>query len=165
MSLLIFRIKNFLYMFFSLKLGRTYKIIFGLFLLSMVILGYFQLVAVMEDYWLQMTKWNDVGDVNNVPLSDLPVEAKIRRVFGKDARMALAVSQAENGTRECAKKGYTSNDWGIFQINEVHLHRWTIEQLKDCTQNVLIAYEIFKSSGWHPWVAYQNKSYLRFLND
>ena len=96
-------------------------------------------------------------------LQELSVEQQINRVFGKDATMALAVSQAENGTRQCDRKGGTSNDWGVFQINEVHLNRWTLEQLQDCTQNILIAKVLFDEQSWTPWTVYKTGAYERFL--
>lgn len=82
--------------------------------------------------------------------------------------MALAISQAENGTRQCdrvspANKNGT-HDTGVFQINDVHLKKgYTREQFKDCDINIQIAYDIFKASGWHAWSTYKNKSYIKFL--
>jgi len=100
-------------------------------------------------------------EVRVVPLSELPVEAQICRVFGrKDCKMALAISQAENGLRTCDRVSSTG-DIGIFQINEYyHGHRG---DLYDCTENIQIAKQIFDEQGWTPWVAYNNKSYIKFL--
>lgn len=102
--------------------------------------------------------------VSSPRLAELPVEAQIRRIFGSDAKMALAISQAENGTRQCDREGKTK-DHGIFQINQVHLNRWTIEQLKDCTENIKIAHLLFHEQGWTPWVAYTNGSYKKYLSN
>lgn len=85
-------------------------------------------------------------------------------MFGKDAKMALAISQAENGTRKCDRIHVNkdqSKDIGIFQINEKwHGHKGN---LLECTENILIAYQIFKSSGWSAWTVYKTNSYKRFL--
>src|SRR5262245_34198797 len=51
---------------------------------------------------------------------EMNTEEYIAYKFGKDAKMALAVSQAENGTRQCDRVGINKNntlDLGIFQIN------------------------------------------------
>ena len=81
---------------------------------------------------------------------------------------ALAVSQAENGTRQCDRESKPNRngsvDYGIFQINSIHLRKgWTVEELKDCKKNIEYAYTIYKAQGWKPWSAYTNKSYLKFL--
>lgn len=87
--------------------------------------------------------------------------------FGPACKMALAISQAENGTRQCDRFGVNTNktlDVGVFQINTVHLKKgYTLNQLADCHTNIDIAYDIYKAQGWKPWVAYQNQSYKRFL--
>lgn len=87
--------------------------------------------------------------------------------FGKDCRLALAVSQAENGTRQCDRFGVNTNktiDVGIFQLNTVHLKKgWKLADLTDCKKNIDYAYEIYQAQGWNPWVAYANQSYKKFL--
>ena len=86
-------------------------------------------------------------------------------MFGKEAKMALAISQAENGTRECNRVG-VSGDLGVFQINpRAHYNKATPEQLKNCLTNIKVAKAIYDTSGWYPWVAYTNKSYKRFLTN
>ena len=84
--------------------------------------------------------------------------------------MALAVSQAENGTRVCSRvsKPNTNGsvDIGVFQINaSAHRNKASIEELKDCVTNIKVAKQIFDSSGWHPWVVYQTGSYKRFYEN
>lgn len=95
------------------------------------------------------------------------IEQKICHVFGKkDCALALAVSHAENGTRACDRMNVNTNktiDVGIFQINSVHMKKgYTLADLIDCDKNIEIAYEIYKAQGFNPWVAYTNKSYLKF---
>jgi len=81
--------------------------------------------------------------------------------------MALAVSQAENGTRQCDRLNVNNNktvDVGIFQLNSIHFKKgYTLTDFIDCKKNVEIAYEIYKKQGWTPWVAYKNGSYKKFL--
>jgi hypothetical protein len=97
----------------------------------------------------------------------MATEEYICYVFGKDCKMALAVSQAENGTRQCDRFGVNTDksiDFGVFQINTIHLKKgWTIAQLIDCHKNIDFAYEIYTAQSWQPWVAYQNGSYKQFL--
>jgi hypothetical protein len=81
--------------------------------------------------------------------------------------MALAVSQAENGTRECDRRGgLNSNgtyDWGVFQLNEIHLKKgYTLHDFKDCLTNIRIAKAIYDRQGWLPWSAYKNNSWRKY---
>jgi hypothetical protein len=93
------------------------------------------------------------------------VEAQIRRIFKDDAQMALAISQAENGRRDCKRTHVNTNktvDTGIFQINSIHAHKGN---LSDCTENIKVAYEIYKTSGWYPWVVYNTGAYKKYLEN
>lgn len=99
------------------------------------------------------------------------VENFICFVFSEDCLVALAVSKAENHSRECARdnKGMNKDgtvDIGIFQINAYwHRDKATQEELRDCKTNILVAKQIKDRSGWFPWVTYQTKSYLKYLNN
>lgn len=108
-----------------------------------------------------------VSPVIKPKAKELTLEEYICRAFGKDCKLALAVSQAENGTRQCDRMNVNTNktvDIGIFQINTVHLKKgYTLSDLIDCKKNVDIAYKIYKQQGFAPWVAYTNKSYRKFL--
>lgn len=107
------------------------------------------------------------AEAKPVDPTTLSTEDYICYVFGKDCKMALAVSQAENGTRKCDRFGVNTNktiDFGVFQINTVHLKKgWTVAELIDCHKNIDYAYEIYQAQGWHPWVAYQNGNYKQYL--
>jgi len=96
------------------------------------------------------------------------IERMICDKFGDDCLLALAVSHAENGTRQCDRFNQNTNgtrDWGIFQINEVHLKKgYTIADLTDCQKNIDIAFEIYRVQGFDPWVVYQKGSYIRSYN-
>jgi hypothetical protein len=97
-----------------------------------------------------------------VPLEKLPVETQIRRIFGKDAKMALAISWAENGTRACNRTHINKDksiDVGVFQLNSVHSPKGN---LYDCLENIRIAKAIFKRQGWSPWIVYQTKAYIKY---
>jgi hypothetical protein len=80
--------------------------------------------------------------------------------------MSLAISQAENGTRQCDRvvnEPNGSKSYGLFMINSVHLKKgYTEADLKDCTTNIKIAKQIFDRQGWSPWSVYKNGLYKRF---
>lgn len=95
------------------------------------------------------------------------IEEMIVSIFGREhARMALAVSRAENASRSCTiRSPRNSNgtyDWGVFQINDVHRNRFWMYDVTRCDENILVAYLIFKEQGWGPWVAYRNRTYYKF---
>ena len=102
--------------------------------------------------------------VGRPPIEEIGVEAQIRRVFGtKHAEVALAVSQSENGSRKCDRIG-VSGDIGVFQINPwVHDDKASPEELKDCLTNIRVAKQIFDTSGWYPWVDFNNGNYLAYM--
>lgn len=78
--------------------------------------------------------------------------------------MALAVSQAENGTRECGRIGVTG-DIGIFQIApQFHYNKVKqIDDLKDCLTNIRVAKQIRNASGWSAWSVYKSGAYKQYL--
>jgi hypothetical protein len=94
------------------------------------------------------------------------VESQIIRIFKDDAQMALSISQAENGNRGCKRTHLNTDgsvDVGIFQINNKwHGHKG---DLYDCTENIKIAYQIYKTSGWYPWVVYNTGAYKKYLEN
>lgn len=82
--------------------------------------------------------------------------------------MALAISQAENGTRQCDRVSKPNSngtrDFGIFQLNEIHLKKgYTERDFKDCLTNIKIAKAMFDRQGWTPWSTLHNGAYKRFL--
>jgi len=92
----------------------------------------------------------------------------IIQVFGDDCKMALAISQAENGTRQCDRVSKPNSngsvDTGVFQINSIHTpSKATMEGLKDCLTNIKVAKTIYDRQGWQPWSVYKNKRYLTYL--
>ena len=83
-------------------------------------------------------------------------------------RIALAVSKAENGTRQPDRFNINTNgtiDIGIFQINSVHFKRegCSLAEIVDAYKNVDCAYQIWQEQGWNPWVAFTTNKYLGHL--
>lgn len=92
----------------------------------------------------------------------------IVQVFGDDCRMALAISQAENGTRQCDRvskpNSNGSYDIGVFQINTIHTpSKGNIKQLKECMHNIKVAKQIFDAQGWSPWSVYKSGKYKQYV--
>lgn len=82
--------------------------------------------------------------------------------------MALAISQAENGSRLCNRVSKPNRDGsidiGIFQVNnKAHAKKATENQLKDCITNIKVAKQIFDASGWSPWSVYKSGLYKKYL--
>lgn len=92
-----------------------------------------------------------------------------------DYSVAIRLAKSENfynltGSFDCARMNTAnrnnSYDVGIFQINSVHASTlaklgMTMDDMKDCKKNIDFAYEhVYKHSGWQPWAAYKNGSYL-----
>lgn len=95
------------------------------------------------------------------------IEQKICSTFGSEVcGVAVAVMMGESGGNFRAinyNKG--SVDIGLFQINSVHFskEKCTIDKVATVEGNILCAYSIYKNQGWSPWVAFTNKSYLKFM--
>ena len=94
-----------------------------------------------------------------------PIEQYICDKWGVfDCRIALAVSKAENGTRQPDRFNVNTNgtiDIGIFQINSVHFKRegCSLAEIVDAYKNVDCAYQIWQEQGWNPWVAFNNGNF------
>lgn len=104
-----------------------------------------------------------------------PIEQYIWEKFGpQHGLMALAVSAAENEARDCRAVNVNTNrsrDYGIFQMNSIHLKRFSGYNFSDCYQNIDAAYLLFKAEGWVPWRSSNNERrrmhlarYQRVLN-
>lgn len=133
----------------------------GLWWLAQVFfVGFQSLVSLVEPLFYQEYQAPSI----TVPkTSSLPVEAQICRVFGKDCRMALAVSQAENGTRKCDRVSSTG-DVGVFQIN--YAAHWKKGfNLFTCYENIQVAKQIYDRQGWSPWTVYKTGAYKKYLTN
>lgn len=106
------------------------------------------------------------------------IESYVRKIFGKDANVALAVSHHECGYTNkhyprCHLKSGVEHSVGLFQINLYNSKQWihagripgvTMEEkvkwLENPFNNTLYAYWVFKTSGFNPWTAYSKGAYL-----
>lgn len=104
----------------------------------------------------------------------------VRVVFGKSARTALAVSQAEcNPNRpewpNCINAWKRGNrgeySLGAFQINLLahkdkipgKTNTEKVEWLEDWKNNVVMAHVIYSHSGFRPWTAWTSGAYRKFI--
>ena len=106
------------------------------------------------------------------------IEAYVRKIFGRDANVALAVSHHECGYThkhypKCHLKSGVEHSVGLFQINLYNSKQWihagripgvAMEEkvlwLENPFNNTLYAYWVFKTSGFNPWTAYSKGAYL-----
>lgn len=134
-------------------------IILAYLLLQVLLIGWYQAINFTTQLFTQPAD----KVVVNIPHAQDTYQNLIRWTFGTEAHTALAIATAENGTHACDRVHVNkdgSKDIGIFQVNTVHAKKGN---LYDCRENIRVAYQIYKQSGWGAWVAYQNKSYLKFL--
>lgn len=99
---------------------------------------------------------------------DTPIEKYICDKWGVyDCKNALAIFKAESGLREEAFNINTNGtiDVGIAQINSIHFKKksCSLKEIVDAYKNIDCAYQIFKASGWNPWVTYQNGNFISLL--
>jgi hypothetical protein len=94
------------------------------------------------------------------------VEKLIRKYFPENFAVALAVAKAESELNPTATNWKDSHkgcngSFGIFQIG--CLHESDPNKLYDVEYNIKRARQIYDNSGWQPWGAYTDKSYLAKL--
>ena len=79
----------------------------------------------------------------------IQIQDLIRRIWGKDAYIGLAIARAESGYRPNAINHNTNGtyDIGVFQINSVH----NMPDMEDVVANISYAYTLFLSQGTTPW--------------
>lgn len=77
----------------------------------------------------------------------------------------LAIMRAESGCNPLADNTGLNRDGtvdrGLFQINSIH--GYPARTLFDPSQNIQIAYKIWRSQGYRAWSAYNSGAYLKFL--
>jgi len=120
---------------------------------------------------------------NSVSKDQEEIEAYMKTIFGKDFRVARAVSHNECNPANakypaCILHSDVEYSVGLFQINLYNSKQWihagripgkTMEEkvqwLKDPYNNILYAYWLFKASNnsWNAWTAYSSGNYLRSL--
>jgi len=81
--------------------------------------------------------------------------------FGKDIT-AYAIAIAESGLN--CKRVSKTKDYGLFQINQVHLPKFKEDKF-DCYENARVAKKIYDASGWNPWVVYSTGVYKNYLKE
>jgi len=101
------------------------------------------------------------------------LEAMIAEKFPEDPKTAIAIAKAESGLKtDNVGDGHImylhegkpmGMSCGTFQIR-VLPGRPDCESLKDIKTNLDFARKLYEKSGWKPWSAYTNQSYLKFLN-
>lgn len=90
----------------------------------------------------------------------------IVEVFGDDADKAIWMARCESGLRANAVNDKNRNgtvDYGVFQINSVHIKRHGDGFTKSWKENVNVAKKIFDEQGFTPWVCAKSvgeKNYL-----
>ncbi|HFC77038.1 MAG TPA: hypothetical protein ENJ27_02310 [Candidatus Moranbacteria bacterium] len=97
---------------------------------------------------------------DNTPPS---IEDKIKKAFPDNWETMLAIAKAESRlipTAEHTNKNGTK-DIGLFQINSIH--GYDSNKLKDVDFNINVAREIYDRQGIAAWSAWNNKSYLQFM--
>lgn len=75
--------------------------------------------------------------------------ALIKKIWGKDASVGLAISRCESGYRTEAVHHNTNKtvDISLFQINSIH----NMPNMDNATANTLYAYLLYKQQGTTPW--------------
>lgn len=84
---------------------------------------------------------------------------------GTDLTVAIAVALAESGGNPAAHATVGEDSRGLWQINvSPAAHPELASQnLYDPDTNAAAAYGIWKRSGWGPWSAHNNGSYLLYM--
>lgn len=94
------------------------------------------------------------------------IMAYILEVFGSEAHRAIWVANCESGLRKDAINKANNNgttDYGVFQINSVHIKRYGKDFTTDWQENVRVAKKIYDAQGFTPWVCAKSigeKNYL-----
>lgn len=104
-----------------------------------------------------------VNNNSSLTTTSLSIEEQIKKYFGEDYKMAIAIAKAESNLKHDAINKNTNGtiDVGIFQINDCH--GLSIEDRLDAEKNIKFAYELYKKQGWSPWSAFKNNSFKKFL--
>ena len=106
-----------------------------------------------------------IGEIPNPVDLETDTEKYIYEVFGiEDYKIAIAIAKSESGLREGAFNINSNGtiDVGIFQINSVHFNKefCTLKDVSTIKGNIDCAYELYKASGWNPWVVFSNGAFI-----
>ncbi|HET7414765.1 MAG TPA: transglycosylase SLT domain-containing protein [Arthrobacter sp.] len=86
--------------------------------------------------------------------------------IGSDVVIADAVAHAESGLNPLSVNTANKNgttDYGLMQINSSHVALLQSGDWRDPAQNMRMAFQVWKSQGWHAWSSYNNGSYSKFM--
>ena len=78
----------------------------------------------------------------------------------------LAIMEAESGCNPEAvntSNSDRSTDTGLLQINSVH--GVPMEELKNPTKNIAVAWSVYKKQGLKAWSVYNNGKYKKFIKE
>jgi hypothetical protein len=100
----------------------------------------------------------------------------IEGVFGDDSKVAVAMSRCESRLDHSRhndnwRKDGTkwSTDWGLFQVNDYFHNTKSLVKFQKLVknlswkENILLAKDIYNSSGWTAWSCYKSGAYLLYL--
>src|SRR5581483_10632598 len=75
----------------------------------------------------------------------------IKKIWGQDKELGLAIARCESGYRTHATHQNTNStlDQGIFQINSVH----GMPEMENAVANISYAYGIYLKQGTNPWTS------------
>jgi len=99
----------------------------------------------------------------NAAGASIAAKAAARAGFtGHDLLVAVAVAGAESGWNPNAThlNDDGSTDFGMWQINSVHAELLASGDWQDPYSNGLMAYQVWKGSGWGAWTTYTSGAYL-----
>lgn len=73
----------------------------------------------------------------------------IKKIWGSDASIGLAIARCESGYRTHAENRNTNGtiDQGVFQINSVH----NLPEMENAVANILEGYRLYVEQGTAPW--------------
>lgn len=101
------------------------------------------------------------------------IEGKVCKKWGTECKVAIAVMKAESqgDPRRIGDKHLTfwkegreyGASYGLFQLRDLPGRFNNPQDMLDEDKNIDYAYAMYQKSGWRPWSAYTNKTYLRYL--
>lgn len=97
--------------------------------------------------------------------SDVEIAAAAARAgWAKtDLPVAVAVALAESSGNTAAHATKGEDSRGVWQINVQAHPEYAAQDLYNLDTNAAAAYAIWKKSGWGPWSAHNNGSYLLYM--
>ena len=107
-----------------------------------------------------------VGTSTVCPASTVAYVAAAAGFSGEDQPIAVAVAQAESGGDPNAThlNGNGTTDFGLWQINSVHVALLAMGDWRDPAANARMAYAVWQQSGWRAWSTYKSGTYRKYLD-